>query len=71
MKQSPLILAKYFTQFDTVSRQQLIELRQTLAAEHGEALAANDAMQLAVIEELFDRTESLLERIDRRAALTV
>jgi len=71
MEQGPLVLAKYFTQFDTISRQRLIELRQTLAAEYGEALAANDAMQVAVIEELFDRVEILLERIERRGALTV
>lgn len=71
MEQSPLVLAKYFNQFNAISRQQLVELRQSLAAEHGEALAANDAMQVAIIEELFDRVESLLERMERRRALAV
>jgi len=71
MEPSPLVLTKYFTQFGNISRQQLIEVRQTLAAEYNEALAANDAMQVAVVEELFDRVESLLERLERRGALTV
>ncbi|HVN17329.1 MAG TPA: hypothetical protein VMU05_01105 [Dongiaceae bacterium] len=60
------ILAKYFAQFDAAARQQLIELKQTLSSERGEALAANNAMQLAVIEELSDRVATLLERMDQR-----
>ena len=65
MDRRTFILAKYFAQFDAVSRQQLIELKQTLSSERGEALAANNAMQLAVIEELSDRVENLLERMDQ------
>ena len=57
---------EFFEIFDHATRSELISLREFLAAEEFAALNASDLRQAAVIEELFDRIESLLQRIDRR-----
>jgi hypothetical protein len=58
-------LDEYFQLFNVATRQEPIQLRRYLATEHVAALAADDITYAAVIEALFDRTESLLERIGR------
>jgi hypothetical protein len=59
-------LDEFFQRFGIESRRELIELREYLARERVAAWTANDAMQAAIIEALFDRIESLLERMEQR-----
>jgi hypothetical protein len=72
MEQSPHNPSDEFFQmmFSMATRQELIELRQCLVTEHKAAFNANDVIQVAVIESLFDRIESLLKHIEQREVRT-
>ncbi len=71
MEQSPHNPSdEFFQMFSLATRQEPIELRQYLVTEQLAALNANDVVQVAVIESLFDRIESLLERIEQREVRT-
>jgi len=61
---------EFFQMFSLATRQELIELRQHLVTEQVAAFNANDVVQVAVIESLFDRIASLLERIEQREVKT-
>ena len=63
-------LDEIFQTFDYGTRRELIELRQYLATEEVAAWTANDAVQAAVIEALFARIDTLLERIEQREVRT-
>lgn len=63
-------LDEVFQTFDNSTRRDLIELRQYLAVEEVAAWTANDAFQAAVIESLFARIDTLLERIEQREVHT-
>jgi hypothetical protein len=63
-------LDEFFRRFGIVHRHELIALRECLATELITAFQANDAAQAAVIEELLNRTESLLERFGRHEVST-
>lgn len=59
-------LDEIFQTFGNGTRRELIELKQYLATEEVAAWTANDVVQAAAIEALFDRINSLLERIEQR-----
>lgn len=57
---------EFFEIFNVATRSELISLREFLATEEFAALNASDIVRATVIEESFDRAESLLQRIGRR-----
>jgi hypothetical protein len=63
-------LDEYFQMFGVVSRRELIALREYLAAERVAAFNAHDVMRVAVLQALFDRTQTLLERIEQHEVRT-
>ena len=62
------LLDAYFQMFDAVTRRELIALQEYLAAEQAAAFNAHDLKRSGVLQALFDRTQSLLERIEQQDA---
>jgi len=74
MKQDPHDTVNEFFEIFDVTRRELIEFREPLAEEGVAAFNANDAIQEAVYEAMFDPTQIFLECIEQchvRAAIRV
>jgi hypothetical protein len=65
MKQNPHdMVTEFFKRFDVI-RSELIEFRESLAADGVAAFNANDAIQGAAYEAMFDRIQIFLECLER------